>query len=688
MKFTSIKMYNFRCFYGKTPEIILSTDSQRNITFFHGGTGAGKTSLMNAFTWVLYEKFSEAFANPEQIVNKRAIAEAQPGQPVECWVEISWEHDSKYYRVKRDCRVYKNQTHTEPSKSRLFMQIGGDDGQWFLPPQQPEDIINQILPSSLHQYFFFDGERIEIIVRPDKKMEVSEATKMLLGVEVINRSIRHLGEAKKSLENELQNTDDTEINKILNRQVNVEKEIERLQNRLDEINKELESQEILKRETGNSLLELSASKEIQEKRDNLETQKKENQDNLKTTKETLKKIISSRAYTVFLSGAAQEYRDIVSQLKKQKKLTSGVSKEFVNELLQSKICICGANLSEGSHGCHNVKELLVNSSSATVQEMANLITGQVYDIDKQAESFWEQVDREEGIINKLRDNLSVVESDLDDIQDKLRQDTNIEISNLQKRLDNIDSKIRELTLEMGASQQQLNDFQKDLQTIHKQFSKQQLNQEKQKLAQKRTKATEDAIQRLNEVKIRQEKHFRIHLEKRVQEIFSEISPTPYLPRINEKYELNLIENTAGIEMSVPASTGENQILCLSFIGGILERVREWSNNKIFMGPDTGTYPIVMDSPFGSLDAIYRLHIARKLPNIANQLIVFVTKTQFRGEVEAEMGKRMGREYVLTYYSSKPNCKTDSIQLAGEEYPLIKQSPNDFEYTEVTEVSRL
>jgi DNA sulfur modification protein DndD len=687
MKFTSIKMYNFRCFYGKTPEIILSTDSQRNITFFHGGTGAGKTSLMNAFTWVLYEKFSEAFANPEQIVNKRAIAEAKPGQPVECWVEISWEHDSKYYRVKRDCRVYKNQTHTEASKTRLFMQIGGDDGQWFLPPQQPEDIINQILPSSLHQYFFFDGERIEIIVRPDKKMEVSEATKMLLGVEVMNRAIRHLGEAKKSLENELQNTDDTKINNILNEQNKIEKEIDRLNKRLTEIQQELENQENLKRQVNNSLLELSASREIQEKRDNLENQKRENQDNLRKTKETLKKIISNRAYTVFLSGAAQEYRDIVFELKKQKKLTPGISKEFVNDLLKSKTCICGANLNEGSHGCNNVKELLINTSSSTVEEMANLIAGQVYDTDKQVESFWEQVDREEGIINQLRENLSLVETDLDDIQDKLRQDTNIEISNLQKRLDTIDSKIRELTLEMGASQQQLHDYQKELQSINKQFGKQQLNQEKQKIIQRRVKTTEDVIQRLNEVKNRQETHFRVHLEKRVQEIFSEISPTPYLPRINEKYELNLIENTAGIEMSVPASTGENQILCLSFIGGILERVREWSNKKTFMGPDTGTYPIVMDSPFGSLDAIYRLHIAKKLPNIANQLIVFVTKTQFRGEVETEMGGRMGREYVLTYYSSKPNCKTDYIKIAGEEYPLIKQSPNDFEYTEIMEVTR-
>jgi DNA sulfur modification protein DndD len=131
----------------------------------------------------LYEKFSAAFASIEQLVNKRAIAQAKLGEAVECWVEVSWEHDNKRYRAKRMCRVYKNATDIEAGRSDLFMNVGAEDGSWYIPPQQPDEIINQILPSSLHQYFFFDGERIEQIVRADKKAEIAEATKMLLGVE-------------------------------------------------------------------------------------------------------------------------------------------------------------------------------------------------------------------------------------------------------------------------------------------------------------------------------------------------------------------------------------------------------------------------------------------------------------------------------------------------------------------------
>lgn len=178
MKLTAIKLCNFRSFYGKTPALILASEQEKNTTIIYGNNGTGKTSLLNAFTWVLYEKFSAAFASAEQLVNKRAVAEAQIGQVIECWVEIAWEHDGIRYRVKRECRVYKNETDIDVTKTQLYLQFANDDGNWQFPTQQPEDIINQILPASLHQYFFFDGERIEEIVRSDKKAEIAEATKI------------------------------------------------------------------------------------------------------------------------------------------------------------------------------------------------------------------------------------------------------------------------------------------------------------------------------------------------------------------------------------------------------------------------------------------------------------------------------------------------------------------------------
>lgn len=247
--------------------------------------------------------------------------------------------------------------------------------------------------------------------------------------------------------------------------------------------------------------------------------------------------------------------------------------------------------------------------------------------------------------------------------------------------------IRELILEQGANRQKIDNLTAEIEVKVKQIAKHKMNKKKQALVQRRITANQDAIERLTQVKTLLEQHFRLLLEKRVQEIFSQISFTPYIPKLSDKYELTLIENTSGKEVGVAASTGENQILSLSFIGGIIDRVREWSENKMLMGPNSSTFPVVMDSPFGSLNIIYRRQIAKIIPKLANQLVILVTKTQWQGEVAQEMQNCIGREYVLAYNSPKPDCEEDVIEIGGDYYPLVRQSPNEFEYTEIIEVER-
>ncbi|CBN54443.1 MULTISPECIES: AAA family ATPase [Kamptonema] len=684
MKLNSIKLYNFRQFYGKTPEITFASGT-RNTTMIHGNNGSGKTTLMNAFTWVLYEKFSAAFAAPDQLVNKRAINEAEPNKAIECWVEIVFEHGGKRYQAKRVCRAYKNDTNVEHGKTQLLMQIAQDDGRWMFPSEQPDDIIGRILPESLHQYFFFDGERIEQIVRTNKKAEIAEATKELLGVEVLNRSIRHLGEAKKSLETDLKVIGDTQTKKSLKEKQKLEKEVEKLSSRQVEIAQELAHQGELKKAINSRLLELSGAGELQQLRAELEASAGSIKEQLKQAREALKRAITTRGYTVFIADMTVEFRQVFDGLRAKGELPMGIKRQFVEELLKRQRCICGAELIDGTHAHFEVNGWMDKAGTADVEETAIRTIVQVEELEKQVPDLWEELDRQQENIKYNRTELSRIETQLDDINKKLRNYPDEDISKLQKRLDEIESKVSEFNRETGSNQQEIDHLTREIEGLGKQIDKQQMNESRQVLAQKRIAATQDAVDRLIEVRSRLEKQFRLQLEKRVQELFSQISFTPYLPKLNEKYEINLVENTGGEEISVAASTGENQILSLSFIGGIIEGVREWSQQNTLMGPDSSTFPIVMDSPFGSLDEMYRRKVAKTLPRLANQLVVLVTKTQWRVEVAEEMSNRTGREYVLVYNSPKPECEEDSIELAGVRYPLVKQSPNEFEYTEIVEV---
>ncbi|MCT7996932.1 AAA family ATPase [Laspinema olomoucense] len=686
MKLISLTLCNFRQFYGRTPEIFLSRGSH-NTTIIHGNNGSGKTTLMNAFTWVLYEQFSAAFAGPDRLVNKRAITEAKPGEPVACWVQLVFEHDSKRYQAKRLIRAYNTQTGITHGSSELFMTIAGDDGRWSPPPpqQHPDDIIGRILPESLHQYFFFDGERIEYIVRSEKKAEIAEATKKLLGLEVLNRSIRHLGETRKNLETELKAIGDPQTKQLLKEKATREKDGTRLQKRQTEITKELEAQAQLKKTISDRLLELGGAEELQKRRKNLEEQNTSIRNQLKQAKEALKRAISTQGYITLLGEFTSEFRTLVNDLRNRGELPAGIKQPFVQQLLDRQRCICGSELSEGNPARQLVRSWMDKAGMADIEETAIRMSTQVEAIDKQVPDFWQEMDRQQKAIEGFRTELSAIENQLDEIKDKLRSYPDENIQELQKRLDEIERKMSELDRESGSNQTQIDSLQGAIDRLNKQVEKQKTNEEKQELAKKRVFATQDAIDRLTEVRSRLENQFRTQLEQRVQEIFSEISFTPYLPKLSDKYELTLIENTSGFELPVAASTGENQILSLSFIGGIIDGVREWSKKNTLMGPDSSTFPIVMDSPFGSLDEIYRRQIAKILPQLANQLVVLVTKTQWRGEVAQEMSPYIGKEYVLVYNSPKPDCEEDWIELKGMRYPLVKLSPNEFEYTEVVEV---
>ncbi|MDJ1185661.1 AAA family ATPase [Roseofilum casamattae] len=684
MKLLSIQLCNFRQFYGKTTKIMFA-DGDRNITLIHGNNGSGKTTLLNAFTWVLYEKFTAAFASAEQLANQRALAEAKDGEAIEFWVELVFERDYKRYQVKRACRAYNREVTIDYSSTEAHLWIWAESGEWELTRQPLEEVIGRILPMSLHQYFFFDGERIESWGREAKKGEISEATKELLGIEVLDRAIRHLREAQKSLESELETIGDPQTKQLLREKEELENERDRLNEREDEIANELKIHQQFKREFNEELQKLGGSQDLQARRISVEENQRSSRQQLQETTSRIKQVIGTQSYTIFLSPAIEKFEKLIEEKREKGELPAGIKQQFVRDLLQRNECICGTHLPEGSPSYSLVEQWMHKAGSGDLEERALILFGEVSEINNKAERFWSEIDRLVADRDRHRQELSRLETELDDITTRLRSYPDLDIQKLQQRLDDTEARMSELERERGAQGQKMEDLNAQIAKKSKQISKHEMNEKKQKLAQRRIDATRDAIACISEMKMRLDTEFRQDIQQRVGEIFAEISFTPYRPQLSETYELSLVDTTTPFDHPVAASTGENQILSLSFIGAIIDRVRQWSQDRMHIGPDSSTFPIVMDSPFGSLDEIYRRQVARALPQLAQQLVILVSKTQWRGEVEEEICDRIGREYILTYNSPKPDCQTDSINRLGNTYPLVKGSPNEFEYTEIGEL---
>ena len=157
MRIISIVLENFRQFHG-LQDLKFSEDSNANVTIIHGENGSGKTALLNAFKWAFYgtTDFETGNAN---LISERSLAEANEGDDLKMSVTVKFNHEGRQYDANRvqyfkkldvlNCKTI--------GKSQIELSWTSKNGSYKKSPN-PSTHINQILPSRMHPYFFFNGE--------------------------------------------------------------------------------------------------------------------------------------------------------------------------------------------------------------------------------------------------------------------------------------------------------------------------------------------------------------------------------------------------------------------------------------------------------------------------------------------------------------------------------------------------
>jgi len=686
MRLLSLKLQNFRPFLGEV-NLTFADQPEQFATIIHANNGGGKTTLLNAFTWALYGKHTGAFSAPEIHINRQAIAQAQPGERITAAVEIGFEHDGQRFEVRRECFVDKTDARIETlteSESVLWVKR---NGTLIKPPEKPEDWIGRVLPESLYTYFFFDGERIDSIARAENRADMSKAIKTLLSVELLDRGIRHLDTARRTLQKELAAIGDTETQGWVQQRENLENEKRQKEDRCLEIAGELEASRRQLQTINTRLSELEQVKEIQAERERLEDQKRRTQQQIGVSENTLRRTLSAKGYVVFLTDAVQQFRQLADDLHKRGQLPSRIKQGFVEELLEDQRCICGTRLPAGSTEREQVAGWLEKSGMGDVEEKIFYMKQEFGNLEQQQQDFWAEIEQERSSIRNLETQLTGIQNRLTTISEKLQGNEDVNVSGLETQRANTESYITDRIKEQGIAENHIKAIDGEIAKLDKQIQEHEQRGEQQALLQRQIKATQAAIACLEEVRQRVDDKFRTVLEAKVRETFQQVAVVPYLPKLNENYELFLVNRVGDEELVVPTSQGQNQVLSLSFIGSVIDRVRYWSKKHALLDLDASSYPLVMDSPFGALDEIHRRQIAQIIPKLAEQLVVMATKTQWRGEVEVEMEPYIGKEYVLTYHTTKPNTQPDFIERHGVQYALVKPSAYDYEWTEIVAVQR-
>jgi len=690
MKIEYLYMENFRNFFGSENKIHFSSNGN-NVTVIHGGNGAGKSTILNAFTWTLYDSFTPSFSYPEVIVNKRAIAEAEPGEDISASVEIKFSHDDKTYVVTKTKTVKRIESDTleweDVGNPSVEMQWQSGDGNWKNAQISADEVINRVLPKDLHNYFFFDGERMEKMVRETKaqKQEIQNAAKKLSGLEIMDRAIHHLQTAAKTFERELGDSNNKEFSNLIHRKTKIEQQQKAKNDRNLEIDKEIKSTENIIHELEKKLTKNRETKELQQRREKISSHKSQNLvPKLKNIDKRIKSFISLYGFSFFINDLLSICDKKVETMREKRELPTGIKRQFVDDLLTEQKCICTTPLMEGSIERQEVVSWREKAGLEDVELRAINISASIKlmntSIQKNSEELKHLKD-EKGIIKNA---ISLIEDELVGISEKLENSTIEAISALEERRTKLIFKIEDWTLEFNRNDGVIKHHESEITDIDQSIQQIQTGQRRIELAKKRLGAAKEASTVLNQMLVIWQSSFKDSLQGKMQEVYKTITNTPYKPIISEDFGLRLVEETTGTPLDVGGSTGESQVLSVTFILSIIEEVRKHVAHNLnkLPGPDVSSYPVVMDSPFGQLAGKFRAGVATRLSLVADQAVLMVSGTQWKEHVENALEGKVGKSYYLTYHNPVGEEEVDVIN--GQRVKLIVPS-DQYEWSSIREL---
>jgi len=679
MKLKKIVLHNFRQFYGKQ-EINLETSDKSNVIVIHGENGSGKTTILEAFSWCLYGKMD--LTQSQNVLNEKVFNDLPTGMTSDAKVVLIFDDRHKEYQVTRSVQVKNvaNKQYHTPSEQTFEIKKDGT------PISSPATTIDKILSKELKKYFFFDGERIDKLAKPESSKEIEDGIKNIMGIAVYEKGIKHLKEAKKILASELKEIvpegevspyeEEDKIHTELDEyKVKLKNNIKRKEDKL--VEKEKISEEL------KSVVELEKHERLKEEK---ETELNELTETYRKLLEKEKSLISKDAYLALSGDLLFDMNDFLEDKRQKGELPSGIREQFIQDLIDQGKCICGTSLVDGDVHVDHLNSLLTKTVKKSVEDgflRLNAFTDKSLDASK---DFSEKLlDTYEQKI-QLSEKIEKVTAKLSDIALEMKERALGNSVELIRKRESVEETIDELTEKIGEYKGKIKDLESSLESIKRAIDQHQTQNRQINIAEKRVELCQNAIYQMEDIYDRLTSSVRKKLSEKVSSVFTSIIPGKDAT-INHNFELAITKEANGEINKTSTSTGENQVASLAFISSLVNLAKEWDEKgKGGLLTGSGVYPIVMDSPFGALDKEYRDLISAHLQKLSPQVIVFVSTSQWSKEVEKNLKPYIHHEYILQYHapeSSNYNSEYKTLEIDGVAYDLAVT--DDFEYTKVIKV---
>ena len=652
MKLISLSLTNFRQFYG-SHSITFSTDEKQNITVLHGENGAGKTSLLNAFKWCFYAR-TDFDTGEDNLLNEQAIAAAEEDKQIPLAVTVEFDHDDQRYTAVRTLSFKKGKgMNVEPIGGPVLELTWTDLSGRYEKSRNPESQMSQILPVKMHSYFFFNGERIEKLSYASASHEIREAIRTLMGLEIVERARTHLsGKVRKHFNKQIKDGASSDLQHAIDEEdalddaiKDAEQNIETERDNIQQFDEDIQF-------ISNRLKAIATTVNLEKERETIEKQL----DEIKVTllvdlRAKLTALVSERGFLPFVQPVAWIVWQLLDDRRAKGELPYQIKQQFIDDLLKKEQCICGGVLKAGTKAYDSVASFGKAATVAGVEEAFINTSVALRQVEWAQDELFDRL--REGL--KTRATLSAEMNDLtgrlDDISKTLKESTSEDVVALENKRAALHSRRDECVSRKGHLVGKLEEQRKELDRVVNERKDLEQRSGKADLAKQRRAITEECARVLSELHEALARRTKDQLSKQVNHTFQRILQKDYWAEIDDDYSLQVFKKIPGHGPQAvhEKSTGESQVTSLSFIGSIVSLAKEQhaKERQFFRG---GVFPIVMDSPFGSLDPTYRTLIARYIPQLADQIVLLASGTQWKDEVEAECQARVGKHISLIYHA--------------------------------------
>ena len=652
-----IKLTNFRQFMGEHV-IEFSTDKEKNVSVILGSNTCGKTTIVGAFIWGLYGVNN--LKEPKMLLNS-VLAQKLTFGSQDVSVEITLNHDNKDYIILRTQRFSKSATgySVRGNAPELKVSYVVESGETIpVNPAECQNVIESILPQALSDYFFFDGERIKSI---NTKANVKDAVRGLMGLDVYSAGMDHLNPNSGSsvigkFKKEIDTGKDQEATRRKYQIEEFKANLDGYEKKTPQILDELQHWQTKKDEYDRIIRENEDVKAAQTKRAQLEREVADYEEEIKNSETRFINDINYNASKFFAIPLIKRGFEVLKSAKDEGEGIPNMHASSIEYILKRGKCICGCDLTknQGAVECIQHEQSLLPPQHIGTEvrmfrkDMENALSTSAMYVDNIKSDYRTWLNSQQKL-EYCKKDLKIISDKIIGFEDvekyeRKRQEAVQQLARFeQAKAGNHDAIVRLKAL---------------IEANEKEIDKLIVANEKNKKIQRYCDYAQAIYDWFKDFYDRQEKEVKDDLLASINENFSKMYHGSREITMNNDYKITPV--LAGDKSELAKSEGLETVTNFSFIMGLVELARKKAmkieDEELANQPITEPYPIVMDAPFSNTDIKHIENITARLPEVAEQVIIFVMDKDWN-YAKKELEKHLGSKYIIEKVDNQDNHST-------------------------------